>query len=344
MKGPVNVAVTTPHGTATAINAYTYIDDTNSDFASGDGTAGNPYVIANAEQLDKVRNYLDSHFVLNGNLDMDVTSYNTGSGWVPIGTTSSPFTGTFDGNGKEINGLFINSGTSIGLFGTITANAKISDLTLQRATINASGSNVGILVGYMQGGTIRDCYVEGRVTSSNGSFYTGGLVGRMGSEATITSSHANVDVFGYSGVGGLVGVNDGSIQQSYSEGSVGGNFTQIGGLVGENFGTVNQAYSLAQITSGSTKTGGLIGDNKGSVIETYAAGEVMGSAQDTGGLIGVSSGSVLKSYYDTETTTMNDTGKGLPLTTVEMKNKNLFLNWDFDSVWQIDFDEYPSLR
>ncbi len=84
----------------------------------------------------------------------------------------------------------------------------------------------------------------------------------------------------------------------------------------------------------------------GTIRGCYVEGNVTSSDGSfyTGGLIGVSSGAVLKSYYDTDTTTRNDTGKGLPLTTVELKNKHSFVRWDFDSVWQIDFDEYPSLR
>ena len=35
--------------------------------------------------------------------------YNSGKGWEPIGTTDTPFTGIFDGNGYVIKNLYINN-------------------------------------------------------------------------------------------------------------------------------------------------------------------------------------------------------------------------------------------
>ncbi|MFP4016749.1 MAG: hypothetical protein ACLFUI_06925 [Halanaerobiales bacterium] len=55
---------------------------------------------------------------------------------------------------------------------------------------------------------------------------------------------------------------------------------------------------------------------------------------------------VTSSYYDSETSTQNDTGKGTPLTTSEMKNEGSFPDWDFNNIWKIDSitnDGYPYL-
>ncbi|WP_410704756.1 GLUG motif-containing protein, partial [Chryseobacterium sp. SIMBA_029] len=92
-----------------------------------------------------------------------------------------------------------------GLFGSTAGSAEIMNLELLGANISADGSNVGILIGYMQEGTIHNCYVEGTITNTNNSFYTGGLVGRMDSQAEVGRSHSNVDIFGSRSVGGLVG-------------------------------------------------------------------------------------------------------------------------------------------
>ena len=58
--------------------------------------------------------------------------------WTPIGTSDVPYTGTFDGKGYTISGLYFNKPTSyyVGLFGCIGANGKIS--------------NVGVLDSYFQ--------------------------------------------------------------------------------------------------------------------------------------------------------------------------------------------------
>lgn len=41
--------------------------------------------------------------------DIDLSAYQRGTGWTPIGNNNNPFNGTFDGNGKIINSLVINN-------------------------------------------------------------------------------------------------------------------------------------------------------------------------------------------------------------------------------------------
>ena len=71
-------------------------------FAGGSGTIDDPYQIETVEQLDYVRNDLNSHYVLNNNISFnnadfsqDGQFYNEGEGWNPIGDESNPFVGTF---------------------------------------------------------------------------------------------------------------------------------------------------------------------------------------------------------------------------------------------------------
>jgi len=89
---------------------------------SGSGTASDPYIIMTADQLDEVRNDLDAHYRLGADIDLDVSPYNEGQGWVPIGdSTLNPFIGVFDGNWHTIKNLFTTGGSydSIGLFGVL---------------------------------------------------------------------------------------------------------------------------------------------------------------------------------------------------------------------------------
>ena len=46
--------------------------------------------------LDAIRNNLDGDYVLMNDLEC---AANSGRGWQPIGTSTNPFTGTFDGQG-----------------------------------------------------------------------------------------------------------------------------------------------------------------------------------------------------------------------------------------------------
>ena len=197
-------------------------------FAGGDGSEANPYQVATAEQLNSVRYYLDKHFQQTA--DIDLSSYKNGSGWEPIGSNSSPFTGTFDGNGNTISNLTINRSTTdyIGLFG-ITDNAEIQNTKLENATITGR-HYTGALVGWNEG-TITNSYATGAVS---GGAWVGGLVG-YNSSGTITKSYATSTVTGQYYVGGLAGsCYDSLITNSYATGDVKSEVNDVGGLVGYN--------------------------------------------------------------------------------------------------------------
>lgn len=343
--GQVDVAVTTPSGTVTVVNGYAYLQN---DFASGDGTVGNPYVIADAEQLDNARDHLDAHFILSEDIDLGVAPYNSGSGWAPIGTMSAPFTGTFDGDGNEIVGLFINGGNEVGLFGVTSGSADIHDLQLTNVDVTGGGS-VGALVGYMQGGSIETAAVQGSVDNTGGfSSYTGGLVGRTSPGTEVLFASADMTISGSGNVGGLAGANEGDIEQSFAKGDIDPvNFRGIGGLVGVNYGGITQSYSLTDLTGGTAEVGGLVGENfsTGVITESYSTGNVNTSATTKGGLVGLNSGTVSHSYYDSLTSGQSDTDKGTPLITSEMEQQASFSGWDFTNVWDIqEGSGYPTLQ
>ena len=49
-------------------------------FSGGNGTAADPYKIATAVDLNEVRDYLTSHFVLTADIDLAAAGYDTGRG------------------------------------------------------------------------------------------------------------------------------------------------------------------------------------------------------------------------------------------------------------------------
>jgi hypothetical protein len=105
-------------------------------------------------------------------------------------------------------------------------------------------------------------------------------------------------------VGGLVGVNYGTITRCYTAGSItGGDDAYVGGLVGYNFqAPISESFSLANVTVGDSsffttaKAGGLVGASNGSIENSFAMGDVHGGAGSSlGGLVGTESG-VFYSY------------------------------------------------
>jgi hypothetical protein len=76
-------------------------------FLGGTGTSENPWQIASVAELDSVRNYPDSNFVLLNDLDFSLSKYDSTKSdtvWVPIYS----FAGSFNGKGHSISNVFIN--------------------------------------------------------------------------------------------------------------------------------------------------------------------------------------------------------------------------------------------
>jgi len=152
----------------------------------------------------------------------------------------------------------------------------------------------------------------------------------------------NAMVSGGSGVGGLVGWNEGTVTKSYSTGSVFGG-KEVGGLVGWNYGTVSNSFAMGSVTgSGAgSRIGGLIGYlENGSVTNTYSTGLVGGSGSNKGGLIGSietsNNPTVTSSYWDVETSGMTTSAGGEGKTTAQMKQQSTFIDWDFTNIWDIN--------
>ena len=116
----------------------------------GEGTAENPYQIGNRAELywfaglvngtlvgvekDASANakLMNNITVNEGVLDAnkDLVSGSDFIEWTPVGSANNTYTGTFDGKGYTISGLYFNKPTSyyVGLFGCIGANGKISNV------------------------------------------------------------------------------------------------------------------------------------------------------------------------------------------------------------------------
>ena len=223
------------------------------------------------------------------------------------------FSGTLDGLGNSITGLFINrtADIGIGLFRATTSAANIRNIKLVDADVTAL-QNAGILAGFNAGNISNASStgnVTGRATGGNDSgFYMGGLVGTNLGTGRIDSSSSAASVTGTRGVGGLVGLmTDGaSVSNSNASGKVtavkqGDNALQgFGGLVGINVrGTITDSYSKAEVSAAEmTQVGGLAGENGGLIRNSHAAGQVTGHATIGGlaGFLSLDSGAIENSY------------------------------------------------
>ena len=293
-------------------------------FASGRGSEGDPFVVRNYDQLHNVRHYLEDDFILGNHVEA-VSSCNAdsdgncrGEGWEPIGSGAYrdpqiTFTGVFDGQGYVISNLYINRPNRIGaaLFafaGNKEASGRameIRNLGLEDVNIRG-GMSVAGLAGWNGGGTISRSYVTGRVAGGLFSYGydTGGLVA-WNEGGTILDCYTDVEVTGESFVGGLVGDEGGTIENSYALGNVTASSSPVGGLAGRGYGIISNSHAAGNV-SGAGHVGGLVGlltdegsgnDGIGIVSNSYAAGNVSGSRASVGGLAGSISGGTISSSY-----------------------------------------------
>lgn len=128
-----------------------------------------------------------------------------------------------------------------------------------------------------------------------------GLFGCTGETAEILNlGLVDVNITGYSEIGGLVGRNYGQITNSYVTGDVTGR-DEVGGLVGRNCGNITESYTVGRVES-LWNAGGLVGLNSGgNISKSYATGSVTGIETGinytyAGGLVGTNNGSISDSY------------------------------------------------
>jgi|GEM_PF-4653828 len=95
---------------ASAQAAVTMAADPN--VPSGSGTVVDPYQIATKSHLEMMRTASNAFYVLVADIDLNNEE------WTPIGSSTQPFTGRFDGNGYTISNLKVSQlkGTNIGFF------------------------------------------------------------------------------------------------------------------------------------------------------------------------------------------------------------------------------------
>lgn len=286
----------------------------------GTGTQQDPFLIDNLTDLNNVRNNLSAYYKVAAHIDATATqTWNNGAGFDPI----DDFAGYFDGDFKNISGLYINRETdSNGLFGNIAEGATITKVVL--SNVNITGANhTGALVGYdVVNSTITKCCASGTVVGNGVN--TGGLIGAAKDGTVVISEcFSLVNVTGTdTATGGLIGAfgGTGSVQNCYAKGSVNG-VPSIGAFIGSaSNATIKYCYSVGPVsgTSGSYSTG----------FCGY------GFNLTTDGT----------NFFDKETTGKSSGFGATGKTTFQMHTIGTYDGWDFDVVWQWNPANYPTLR
>jgi hypothetical protein len=203
----------------------------------------------------------------------------------------------------------IDSLSNLGFYYILMHNVDCSSTSLDRHPLNHDGegfdpigNNTNRFVGNFdgQGFEVANLYINRIASTTNeGS----GLFGYVETGSEIKNlGMIDVNITGYTLVGGLVGINEGIVSNSYSSGYVAdvpGASGDTGGLIGRNRpgALVNLSYSSVTV-SASNKGGGLVGWNYATIQDSYATGDVSSIGVSAGGLVGhqFSTGLVNNSY------------------------------------------------
>ena len=270
------------------MNSFTGVKLALTDFAGGDGTRWNPYLIANARHL----NNLHKSGLLAGEElkyfelieDIDASGI---TNWAPL-NNAAPFEKGLhlDGAGHTISGL-TSSGAAYASFAGVLYGS-LSNVTFSGATINAT-SKAGVVAGFL--GTTQNDYsrvatctnvtvAESTVTSTAAA---GGFAGHVRGKGAVTGCKVvNTTVNSTNSLGGFAGIADISGIDKYEIPAI---FTacEVEGV------TLNQNKASANT---GLYTGGFIGESyqahtfidckvKGTTITSTAA-----AINNIGGFVG----------------------------------------------------------
>lgn len=206
---------------------------------------------------------LNKDYILTN--DINLTGYNSDN-WTPIGTTATPFKGTFDGDGHLIEGLNAEGATPIGLFGVIESGT-VENLGVKFGTLKSTTTSkpIGGIAGEIKdNSTIQNCYTAGgsiiAKLQSFGTQTAGGIIGK-GSQSSILNCYStcNISLESTSAVngGGIAGSGTNLIVSNcytickikgIHGGDAGGNAI-AGGIIGSIYGIYGQPAEQSSVTN-----------------------------------------------------------------------------------------------
>ena len=249
-------------GTRKTYSKYLTFRATN-EFADGNGTSSNPFLIGSRNQFKKIVKYPNAYFKQNVNLDFNYEAVGN------FFSKDQPFNGVYDGNKKYIK----NVSATAALFEYVGEKATIKNVRTSRCSVVGENGAVLVKDNY---GTIKNCIVNGTVSSTG---------------------------YGNEGCGLMVVNNYGKITNCTTTGSVStGDSDFAGGIVRHNqqggkiIDCVSHANaSVSKRVGGTSFAGGIASINNGLISGCEADGKIDSDAP--GGIAGLNQSQIISSYY-----------------------------------------------
>lgn len=256
-----------------------------------------------------------------------------------------------------------------GVMGETAMN--VGNCIVQGTQIKGKGNYIGGIIGYadLRGHnyTIESCGVK--TSSIDGENSVGGVIGykdqgdssagRFGIDI-IGCYNIGSNVTGIENIGGILGdaynwytADFLNVSECCNSGTIiGDNF--VGGIVGNQIGKFNNGYfdlkncfNIGDITATDNYAAGICGataknirncHNVGNVSSANVAANICAATGVT--TLGDTYYATIENCYYLKGTDKNAT----KLSPDEMKDKDVFLGWDFENTWRLDNGKYPELR
>ena len=348
-------------GTGDVVLSVGFDEELQGIFANDDPVSLSVYVdqagdveIKTVEDLQRLFRSSIGNYKLMNDLDFE------GVEFPGIGSSTEPFTGTFDGNGHLLKNitLTVDDKDKVGIF-RYTNGATIKNLGISNLVIDAPDRNqVGGLIGECANTTVDQVALTGFI---NGRDHVGGLLGRTSGISHITNSYTHVHVYAYSQAGGISGTtNQGDtivFKNDYFAGSV---YIYHRGWAGGFIGLVDKSDTKIWLTN-CVSIGDVIshtdGNSDGNVAGPWLGGngpswneEYSGAArldfyenvQNADAVIDAAQNDLYvwpvigNDVEDTEYTPAAE------LSAEDMKKQDTYedIGWDFRRIWKMDPTDY----
>ena len=244
--------------------------------------------------------------VLENDIDM------SGTEWTPVGSgmQDGGYSGDFNGGGKSICGLKVNTEGDAGFFGGLASGAKVHDLRFCGSKVTGGSKSYAGIVAGQSLGVIEDCNV---VSSEVSGQYAGAVTGNNSVQVNRCDA-VGVSVTGTFSAGGIAGLSYGKIEYCTLSGEsrivASGGSSRAGGIVGstsEEGGVKTSGRVLKCAVEGAFVSGvwagGVAGENGFGIIAQCVVDGVTlthassGSNARLGGVVGYNTrGDVVACY------------------------------------------------
>ena len=270
---------------------------------NGTGTAADPYLIENAQDLADMAMMTDkkqlNHYkgvYFKQTADIDASSLTDFHGIAVADSISDPstvvwFSGNYDGQGHSVtlnikdvgydakgavrSQNYSGSYSSVGLFGVLADSAVVKNLTIKGTVVGYT--KVGSVAGLLRTGSIVE-NVTNEAAIYSSFDYAGGIVGYVGASSDVTPMvkgcrNKGTVTTGSTKAGGIVGGNYGYIELCQNDGKV-----------------VADHFADAKSNAGAQyDAGGIAGYNSTFITNCLNTGTVYAVRQYAGGIVGCSS-------------------------------------------------------